>query len=62
MKYKEQIENHLDSIDRCHSSIERMLDEYMVTGNKRNVQEASTRAKEVVRYTEHLRNLVELEK
>ena len=62
MKYKEKIENHLDSIDRCHASIERMLDEYMVTGNKRNVQEASTRAKEAVRYTEHLRNLVELER
>ena len=62
MKYKEKIENHIDSIERCQSSIERMLDEYLVTGNKRNVQEASKRTKEAVRYTEHLRNLVELER
>ena len=62
MKYKEKIENHLDSIDRCQAAIERMLDEYMVTGNKRNVQEASQRTKESIRYAEHLRNLVELER
>ena len=62
MKYKEKIENHLDSIDRCHASVERMVDEYMVLGNKRNIQEASTRIKEAMRYTEHLRNLIELER
>ena len=62
MKYKEKIENHLDSVERSQASIERMLNEYNVTGNQRAIQEANKRIKEAMRYTEHLRNLIELEK
>ena len=62
MKYKEQIENHLDSIDRSLASIERMLNEFSVTGNQRNIKEAGIRNQEAMRFTEHLRNLVELER
>ena len=62
MKYKEQIENHLDSIDRSLASVERMLNEYGVTGNQRTLKEANVRNQEAIRFTEHLRNLVELER
>jgi len=62
MKYKENIENHIDSIDRSHASIERMLNEYQVTGNQRAISEALSRTKEAIRYAEHLRNLIELER
>tara|TARA_B100000287_G_scaffold173457_1_gene163662 strand:+ start:52 stop:240 length:189 start_codon:yes stop_codon:yes gene_type:complete len=62
MKYKEKIENHLDSIERSHASVERMLSEYSVTGNQRAIREAIQRNKEATRFTEHLRNLIELEK
>ena len=62
MKYKEKIESHLDSIERSHASIERMLNEFSVTGNQRAIREAIQRNQEASRFTEHLRNLIELER
>ena len=62
MKYKEKIESHLDSVERSQASIERMLNEFTVTGNQRAIKEALMRNKEAIRFTEHLRNLIELEK
>ena len=62
MKYKEKIENHLDSVERCQARVERMISEYITTGNKRSIQEALRQNKGAIRFTEHLRNMVELER